>query len=288
MLDQTQPKTFNDLVIISGLSHGTDVYLGNAETLIKSGTCTLSEVIGCRDDIMVYLIEKGLPNKDAFDIMECVRKGKSPVVFPEKKYEELMKEYNVPQWYIDSCKKIKYMFPKAHAAAYVLSAIRVAWWKLYYPREYYAVYFTTRCDFYDIETLVQGKDAIMARRAEITQLRAERSSSNKDEGLWDIFEIALEMIERGFHFNPVSLEYSQASKFILDPNDEKGLIPPFSAIDALGESVAKTVVDARADGPILSKEDVIKRTKLNNSHIKTLSKMGVFNGMQERNQLSLF
>ena len=288
MLDQTQPKTFNDLVIISGLSHGTDVYLGNAETLIKSGTCTLSEVIGCRDDIMVYLIEKGLPNKDAFDIMECVRKGKSPVVFPEKKYEELMKEYNVPQWYIDSCKKIKYMFPKAHAAAYVLSAIRVAWWKLYYPREYYAVYFTTRCDFYDIETLVQGKDAIMARRAEITQLRAERSSSNKDEGLWDIFEIALEMIERGFHFNPVSLEYSQASKFILDPNDEKGLIPPFSAIDALGESVAKTVVDARADGPFLSKEDVIKRTKLNNSHIKTLSKMGVFNGMQERNQLSLF
>ena len=142
--------------------------------------------------------------------------------------------------------------------------------------------------FYDIETLVQGKDAIMARRAEITQLRAERSSSNKDEGLWDIFEIALEMIERGFHFNPVSLEYSQASKFILDPNDEKGLIPPFSAIDALGESVAKTVVDARADGPFLSKEDVIKRTKLNNSHIKTLSKMGVFNGMQERNQLSLF
>ena len=113
------------------------------------------------------------------------------------------------------------MFPKAHAAAYVLSAIRVAWWKLYYPREYYAVYFTTRCDFYDIETLVQGKDAIMARRAEITQLRAERSSSNKDEGLWDIFEIALEMIERGFHFNPVSLEYSQASKFILDPNDRK-------------------------------------------------------------------
>ena len=155
-------------------------------------------------------------------------------------------------------------------------------------RQYYAVYFTTRCDFYDIETLVQGKDAIMARRAEITQLRAERSSSNKDEGLWDIFEIALEMIERGFHFNPVSLEYSQASKFILDPNDEKGLIPPFSAIDALGESVAKTVVDARADGPFLSKEDVIKRTKLNNSHIKTLSKMGVFNGMQERNQLSLF
>ena len=199
-----------------------------------------------------------------------------------------MKKYNVPQWYIDSCKKIKYMFPKAHAVAYVLSAIRVAWWKVYYPREYYAVYFSTRCDFYEIDTLIQGKDAIMARREEITRLRAERSASNKDEGLWDVFEIALEMIERGFHFSPISLEYSQASKFILDPNDDHALIPPFSAIDALGDAVAKTVIEAREKGPFLSKEDVIKRTKLNNSHIKTLTKMGVFNGMQERNQLSLF
>ena len=288
MLDQTQPKSFSDLVIISGLSHGTDVYLGNAESLIKSGTCTLSEVIGCRDDIMVYLIEKGLPNKDAFDIMECVRKGKSTAVFPKMQYEELMKKHNVPQWYIESCKKIKYMFPKAHAVAYVLSAIRVAWWKVYYPREYYAVYFSTRCDFYEIETLIQGKDAIMARREEIAQLKAQRSASNKEEGLWDVFEIALEMIERGYHFNPISLQYSQASKFILDPNDEFGLIPPFSAVDALGEAVAKTVIDARNQAPFLSKEDVIKRTKLNNSHIKTLTKMGVFNGMQERNQLSLF
>ena len=199
-----------------------------------------------------------------------------------------MKKHNVPQWYIDSCKKIKYMFPKAHAVAYVLSAIRVAWWKVYYPREYYAVYFSTRCDFFEIETLIKGKDAIMARRNEIMQLRQEHSASNKDEGLWDVFEIALEMIERGYHFSPISLEYSQANKFILDPNDEKGLIPPFSAIDALGDAVASTVVEARKNGPFLSKEDVVKRTKLNNSHIKTLSKMGVFDGMQERNQLSLF
>lgn len=288
MLEQTKPKTFNDLVIISGLSHGTDVYLGNAETLIKSGTCTLSEVIGCRDDIMVYLIDKGLPNKDAFDIMEVVRKGKSQAVFPQKNYEELMKKHNVPQWYIDSCKKIKYMFPKAHAAAYVLSAIRVAWWKLYYPREYYAVYFSTRCDFYEIETLVQGKEAILARRGEIEQLRSERNSSNKDEGLWDVFEIALEMLERGYHINPVSLELSQDEQFALDPNDEKGLIPPFSAIDSLGVAVAKTVVEAREKQSFLSKEDVIRRTKLNNSHIKMLTKMGVFKDMQEENQLSLF
>ncbi|MBM6930484.1 PolC-type DNA polymerase III [[Clostridium] spiroforme] len=288
MLDQTKPKTFNDLVIISGLSHGTDVYLGNAETLIKNGTCTLKEVIGCRDDIMVYLIEKGLPNKDAFDIMECVRKGKSPAVFPEKKYEELMKKYNVPQWYIDSCKKIKYMFPKAHAVAYVLSAIRVAWWKVYYPREYYAVYFSTRCDFYDIETMIAGKEAILTRRKEIEQLREERNASNKDEGLWDVFEIALEMIERGYHFNPLNLELSDASRFILDPQDDKGLIPPFSSVDSLGESVAKTVIEARKNGPFLSIEDVMNRTKLNNSHVKQLTKMGVFDGMQEENQLSLF
>ncbi len=288
MLDQTQPKTFNDLVIISGLSHGTDVYLGNAETLIKSGTCTLSQVIGCRDDIMVYLIEKGLPNKDAFDIMEVVRKGKSSAVFPVKDYESLMRKHNVPDWYIDSCKKIKYMFPKAHAAAYVLSAVRVAWWKLYYPREYYSVYFTTRCNFHDIETLVQGKDAILARRQEITDLRAERASSNKDEDLWGVFEIALEMIERGYRINPISLDKSDATRFILDPDDPKALIPPFSSVDSLGENVAKTVIEARKDRPFLSKEDVTKRTKLNNSHIKILTKMGVFKDMQEENQMSLF
>ena len=288
MLEQTNPKNFNDLVIISGLSHGTDVYLGNAEKLIRNGTCTLSDVIGCRDDIMVYLIEKGLPNKDAFDIMEIVRKGKSQKVFPEKKYEELMLKHNVPQWYIDSCKKIKYMFPKAHAAAYVLSAVRVAWWKLYYPREYYAVYFTTRCDFYDIETLIQGKDAILARRKEIDQMRSERRSTNKDEGLWDVFEIALEMIERGFHINPIQLEGSDANQFVLDPNDDKGLIPPFVAVDSLGESVANTIIEARKKYPFLSKEDVIKRTKLNQSHIRILTKMGVFEGLQEENQMSLF
>ena len=180
------------------------------------------------------------------------------------------------------------MFPKAHAVAYVLSAIRVAWWKLYYPREYYAVYFSTRCDFFDIETLVDGKDAILSRRKEIEMLRENRQSSNKDEGLWDVFEIALEMIDRGFHFSPLNLEKSDANKFILDPDDPSGLLPPFSSVDSLGESVANTVIEARKHGSFLSKEDVIKRTKLNNSHIKQLTKMGVFDGMQEENQLSLF
>lgn len=288
MLEQTKPKNFSDLVVISGLSHGTDVYLGNAEMLIKQGTCTLSDVIGCRDDIMVYLIEKGLPNKDAFDIMEVVRKGNSSRIFPEKDYEKLMLDNNVPQWYIDSCKKIKYMFPKAHAAAYVLSAVRVAWWKLYYPREYYAVYFTTRCNAYELETLVKGKDSILARRSEIMALKSDYASTNKENDLLDVFDIALEMIERGYSIAPIDLELSDAEKFILDPNDEKRLIPPFIAVDSLGMSVADTVIIARQQRPFLSKEDVTKRTKLNNSHMLVLSKMGVFNNMQEENQLSLF
>ncbi|WP_249030467.1 PolC-type DNA polymerase III [Tannockella kyphosi] len=288
MLDQTQPKDFNDLVIISGLSHGTDVYLGNAEMLIKNKTCTLSEVIGCRDDIMVYLIEKGLPNKAAFDIMEVVRKGRSSEVFPVKKYEELMKEHNVPQWYIDSCKKIKYMFPKAHAAAYVLSAVRVAWWKLYYPREYYSVYFSTRCDAFDLEAMCSGKEAVLERREQIVVARENRDATNKDESLWDVLEIVLEMFERGYHLNPISLDKSAADSFTLDPDDKFGILPPFSALDSLGTNVANTVIEARKNGAFLSIEDVTKRTKLNNSHIKLLTSMGVFKDMQETNQLSLF
>ena len=289
MLEQTHPTSFSDLVILSGLSHGTDVYLGNAETLISSGTCTLQEVIGCRDDIMVYLIEKGLPNKDAFDIMECVRKGKSPAVFPEKKYEELMRKYDVPTWYIESCKKIKYMFPKAHAAAYVLSAVRVAWWKLYYPREYYAVYFTTRCDAYDIETMIQGRDVVYNKYQSILNDKQNGVKiSNKEEALISVFEIALEMFERGYHFSNISLEKSDSQNFIMDPDDDMALLPPFVSIDGLGTSVGDSVVEARQKNKFLSKEDVMKRTKLTNNQIEFLTKLGAFENMSEENQLSLF
>ncbi len=288
MLDQTQPKTFGDLLIVSGLSHGTDVYLGNAEELIRSGTCTLREVIGCRDDIMTYLIDKGLPNKDAFDIMECVRKGKAPKVFPEKGYVELMKKYNVPQWYIDSCLKIKYMFPKAHAAAYVLSAVRVAWWKLYYPREYYAVYFTTRCDAYDIETMIAGKEAVLRKRSEINNIRQVRKLTKKEEDLFTMFDVELEMIERGYYFTNISLDKSQSKNFILDPDDEHAIIPPFVCVDGLGESVGDTVIEAREKHPFLSKEDVMNRTKLNNTQMLFMTKIGVFEGISEENQMTLF
>ncbi len=289
MLEQTHPTSFSDLVIISGLSHGTDVYLGNAETLISSGTCTLKEVIGCRDDIMVYLIEKGLPNKDAFDIMECVRKGRSPTVFPEKHYEELMRQYDVPTWYIESCKKIKYMFPKAHAAAYVLSAIRVAWWKLYYPREYYAVYFTTRCDAYDIETMIQGKEAVFAKYKKILEDKKNGIKvSNKDEALIFVYEVCLEMFERGFHFTNISLEYSDSQNFIVDPRDTSAIIPPFTSIDGLGASVGDSVIEARKENEFLSVEDVTRRTRLTNTQLDFLTKLGVFDHLSQKNQLSLF
>lgn len=289
MLEQTRPSSFNELVIISGLSHGTDVYLGNAEALIKSGTCTLKQVIGCRDDIMVYLMQHGLEPIKAFKIMEFVRKGQ-----PSKNKEgwaewvKVLEEGGIAQWYIDSCAKIKYMFPKAHAAAYVLSAVRVAWWKLYYPQEYYSVYFTTRCDAYEIETMVKGKEAVLERRREIEKLKAEHAQSNKDDALLGVFDICLEMFDRGYRFSNISLEKSDASSFLPDKNDPKIIIPPFSCIDGLGESVAISVVQARNEHEFLSKEDVVNRTKLNHTHIKTLSMMGVFENLQEENQLSLF
>jgi len=288
MLDATQPKSFADLVIISGLSHGTDVYLGNAETLIKTGTCTLSEVIGCRDDIMVYLIEKGVPNRDAFDIMEFTRKGKAPKMFPERGYVELLRKHNVPQWYIDSCLKIKYMFPKAHAVAYVLSALRMAWWKLYYPREYYAVYFSIRCDAYEIDTMIKGKDAVWVRYQDIVKKNNHHEASNKEQALITVFEAALEMFERGYHFSPLSLEYSGSRSFTIDENDPLGIVPCFTTIDGLGDSVADTVVEARNERPFTSLEDVRNRTRLTNTHIDTMTLMGVFDGLQERDQLSIF
>lgn len=289
MLEQTHPSTFNDLVIISGLSHGTDVYLGNAEQLIKAGTCTLKEVIGCRDDIMVYLMQHGLEPLQAFKIMEFVRKG-----MPSKNKEgwqewvKVLEEAHIAQWYIDSCAKIKYMFPKAHAAAYVLSAIRVAWWKLYYPQEYYSVYFTTRCDAYEIETMVKGKEAVLARRKEIEQLKLEHKTAKKDEDLFGVFDICLEMFDRGYRFSNIDLELSDATRFMPHPTDKKLIVPPFACIDGLGEAVAITVVEARNEHSFLSKEDVMKRTRLNNTHVKTLSMMHVFDHLQEENQLSLF
>ena len=181
------------------------------------------------------------------------------------------------------------MFPKAHAAAYVLSAIRVAWWKLYYPREYYAVYFSTRCDAYDIETLIAGKETIWNKYQQIQNDKQNGVKiSNKEEALISVFEIAMEMYDRGYHFNNISLEKSDARNFIVDQDDEYGILPPFTSIDGLGGSVGDSVIEARQQNLFLSKEDVIKRTKLNNTQIDVLTRLGVFSNMSEENQLSLF
>ncbi|MED1202038.1 PolC-type DNA polymerase III [Heyndrickxia acidicola] len=279
MLEDTKPTTFSELVQISGLSHGTDVWLGNAQELIHNGTCTLPEVIGCRDDIMVYLIYQGLEPSLAFKIMESVRKGKG--LQPEME-EEMIKQ-NVPGWYIDSCKKIKYMFPKAHAAAYVLMAVRIAYFKVHLPLLYYAAYFTVRAEDFDLEAMIRGSQAIRARIEEISAKGLE--AAPKEKSLLTVLELALEMSERGFRFQKIDLYRSQAAEFVIDGDS---LIPPFNSIPGLGTNVAQNIVRAREDGEFLSKEDLQQRGKVSKTLMEYLDKHGTLEAMPEQNQLSLF
>lgn len=286
ILEMTKPTTFAELVTISGLSHGTDVWLGNAKDLIDNGTCKLNEVIGCRDDIMVDLIGYGLPSKMSFTIMESVRKGKG--LKPE--WIEEMKKHNVPDWYIDSCLKIKYMFPKAHAVAYVMMAVRIAWFKVHMPLIYYCQYFSIRCDAYDIQTMIAGEEAIRQRMSDIKRAREDKTQnvSDKENAIYDVLELALEMTLRGYHFSNVSINRSAANEFILDPDDDKAIIPPFTSLDGLGDNVGKSVVQARNDRPFLSKEDVLKRTQLSKTLLEKLDQMGALEGLDEENQMTLF
>ncbi len=279
MLEETKPSTFSELVQISGLSHGTDVWLGNAQELIKNQTCVLSEVIGCRDDIMVELIYKGLEPSTAFQIMEFVRKGKGL----KQEWEDEMRKHDVPQWYIDSCNKIKYMFPKAHAAAYVLMALRIAYFKVHYPIMYYAAYFTVRASDHDLLTFIQGSTAIRSKIKEIDTLGHD--ASPKEKNLVTVLEIALEMTERGYRFEKPDLYRSEASEFIIDGD---ALIPPFDAIPSLGTNVAKQIVEARKDGEFLSKEDLQQRGRVSKTVIGHMEELGCLEGMPESNQLSLF
>lgn len=287
ILELTKPTTFSDLVRISGLSHGTDVWLNNAKDLIEQGQ-TLNQVIGCRDDIMTVLIHKGLKPKDAFDIMESVRKGRGLT----DKWIQIMKENNVPDWYIDSCLKIKYMFPKAHAVAYVIMAIRVAWFKVYHPEYYYVSFFTLRSDAYDIETMINGKESIEQRlnsiQNRLNNYETQNQVSKKEKDILITLEVALEMHLRGYRFANISLQQSLATEFLVDPNDHKVLIPPFATVDGLGANVAKSIVEARNELPFISKEDIIKRTQLSNTLLAKLENMHVLDGLQDENQLSLF
>lgn len=279
MLEDTKPSTFSELVQISGLSHGTDVWLGNAQELIKTGTCDLSSVIGCRDDIMVYLMYAGLEPSLAFKIMESVRKGKGLT----EEFEAAMIENNVPAWYLDSCKKIKYMFPKAHAAAYVLMAVRIAYFKVHHPLFYYASYFTVRASDFDLLTMVKDKHTIKATVKDYYARYHDLGKKEKD--VLTVLEITNEMAQRGFKVQPISLEKSTAFEFIIEGDT---LIPPFIAVPGLGENVARRIVAARDEGPFLSKEDLNKKAGVSQKIIDYLDELGSLNDMPDKAQLSIF
>ena len=287
VLYETKPNSFAELVTLEGLTHGTDVWANNAQDLIREGTCTISTVIGCRDDIMTYLIGKGLDKKESFDIMEKVRKGKG--LTPA--WEEDMRAHDVPEWYINSCNKIKYMFPKAHAVAYCMMALRIAWFKVHHPEYFYAVYFSIRADAYEIDTMIAGEGAIYDRLLELESRKNAKGKdalSAKENNIYAVLEVAYEMYRRGYRFENISLEKSDSYRFIVNPEDHHSIIPPFTSIDGLGISVANSVVEARKQYPFISREDLTQRTSLSGTHMDILDRMGVLKGLQDTNQLSLF
>ena len=291
MLEETKPTTFAELIKISGLSHGTDVWLGNARDLCTPNEQGIIEVpfknvIGCRDDIMVNLIAWGMKPAKAFKIMEFVRKGKASKD-PEtwKDHAATMKEAGIPEWYIESCRKIKYMFPKAHATAYVTSAFRIAWFKVHHPIWYYCAYLSIRRDQFDIASMIKGEAAI---RAKIDEIDAKgNTASNKELDTRETLCICLEMVCRGFYFANIDVDKSDGKKFIIT-EDQKGLIIPFRALDGLGDNVADAIVKAREGGPFISMEDLRNRGKVNNSALEKLKELGCLDTLPESNQLSLF
>ena len=286
MLVDTKPKTFAELIKISGLSHGTDVWLGNAQELIRNNIVPFSDVIGCRDDIMVYLMYNGMAPIKAFKIMEFVRKGKASKD-PEgwAKFKAEMTEAGIADWYINSCEKIKYMFPKAHAAAYVMSAFRIAYFKVHMPGIYYATYFSTRFDDFELETMVKGYDAIKARMNEI--INKGYNATNKESSVLETLKLALEATARGFKFGNIDIEKSDGKNFIL-ADDGITLICPFRTLDGLGDSVATKIIEERNIKPFYSIEDFGMRGHVNGTTIDKLKSLGVFGNLPETSQLSLF
>ena len=284
MLLDTLPKSFSDLLCISGLSHGTDVWLGNAKDLIDGGVITsISDAVCCRDDIMVYLIKMGLEPNTSFKIMELVRKGKA-LKDPEKwaEYEKMMRDHDVPEWYIDSCRKIKYMFPKAHAAAYVMMAFRIAWFKVHIPLAYYAAYFSIRAKAFDAEYMIFGKEKVREKMKEISL--QGNDAAPKDKDMYDDLEIVLEMYERGFKFLPIDLYKSDWDKFKVE---DDALRP--NSISGMGNVAAEAIFNAvHEETPISSIDNLKKRAKIGNSAVDLLRKFGCLNGLSESDQVSFF
>ncbi|MCR5636524.1 MAG: PolC-type DNA polymerase III [Clostridiales bacterium] len=282
MLIEAQPKTFADLLQIAGLSHGTDVWIGNAQQLIKDKICTISEVIGTRDSIMTYLLHKGLEPQMAFKIMEIVRKGKATKLLT-KEHIQAMVDHNVPQWYIDSCMKIKYMFPKAHAAAYMISTLRLGWYKVHKPVEYYAAYFTVRSEGISAEVVQKGRQSVKARMKAIEQMGYEASAKDKQES--SILQIVNEMMARGINFLPIDIFKSKARKFVVE---DGGIRLPFSTIDGLGEMVADRLENCVKEQDIISIEDIVSYTKVSKTLLDKMKELNVFGDLPAESQISMF
>ncbi len=291
MLLDTKPTSFSDLVRIAGLAHGTDVWQNNAEILIKEGTATISTAICTRDDIMTYLIEKGVDSSEAFKIMEAVRKGKVAKSVASGKTEDWdkwkadMTACDVPDWYIWSCERIKYMFPKAHAAAYVMMAWRVAYCKIYYPLQYYAAFFSIRAKAFSYESMCQGREHLELRMKEVKSRIDDKTATNKDEDSYRDMRIVQEMYARGFEFLPLDIFTAKARTFqVIDGK----IMPSFTSIEGLGENVADMMEAAMRDGPFLSKQEFRERTKANQTIVNTMSELGLLGDLPESNQLSIF
>ena len=280
MLEETHPTTMEELIRISGLSHGTDVWIGNAQEIIKAGIAPLASCICCRDDIMNALIDYGVAPKMSFDTMESVRKGRG--LKPEM--EEAMIEHNVPAWFIDSCKKIKYMFPKGHAVAYVTMALRIAWYKVHRPAAYYCAYYTVRADCFDASALGGSLESIRGRYKEMEA--NSKDLTQKDKDLMIIMELVIEMLCRGIKLAPVDLYKSDATKFQVV--DDQTIRMPFNALPGLGEAAAQSIVDAREQSPFISIEDLRNRTKISASLIDLLREGGCLGNLPESNQTTLF
>ena len=284
MLIDAQPKHFSDLIRIAGLGHGTDVWLGNAQTLIRNGVCTISSAICCRDDIMIYLIHKGLEPGTAFNIMENVRKGKVAKGACDKweSWKQEMRAHDVPDWYIASCEKIMYMFPKAHAAAYVMMAWRIAYCKLYYPLEYYAAFFSIRSDNFSYELMCQGKDAL---ETVMQQLLGKEQLSKKEQDMLKDMRTVQEMYARGFEFLPIDIFKANVSKFtIIDGK----IMPALTSITGLGEKAAQSMADAIQSGEISCVADLEVKTLVGQKMLIELDRLGIFHDLPKSNQLSMF